>query len=217
MIPQLEQQITDLINPIPPRRPLEGWCLLEKAKQLAQLVLDVRPSLVGELGVFGGRSLIPQALAMRETGGGVCFGVDTWSAEIAIEAFDPSDADDAKQIAWWATIDMHEIYRGCAKAIEDLKLDDYCGLIRARSEYAAQLFALESIDILHIDGDHQQISSCRDVSLWLPRVKPGGYVWFDDTNWPQTQAALGLLEQQCRKIRETTLGESQWRLYQKQK
>jgi predicted O-methyltransferase YrrM len=216
MTPQLLREITDLIAPQAPRRPLEGWCLLEKALELAELVLTVRPMCVVEMGVFGGRSLIPQALALRENGSGLAFGVDTWSSALAIENFDRHNPDDAKQLAWWATVDMHEIYRGCARMIDDLKLDDFCSLIRARSEFAAHLFHVEQIDILHIDGDHQQVSSCRDVELWLPRVKPGGYVWFDDTNWPQTQAAQMLLGKKCQLVRETTVGESQWRLYQKQ-
>jgi predicted O-methyltransferase YrrM len=215
MTPQLLREITDLITPQAPRRPLEGWCVLEKARELAELVLKVRPMCVVEMGVFGGRSLIPQALALRENGSGLAFGVDTWSSALAIENFDRHNPDDAKQLAWWATIDMHEIYRGCAKTIDDLKLDDFCALIRARSEFAAQLFALESIDVLHIDGDHQEISSCRDVGLWLPRVRRGGHIWFDDTNWPQTQSALRLLDGECSLVREMTVGESQWRLYRK--
>jgi len=50
------------------------------------------------------------------------------------------------------------------------------------------------IDILHIDGNHEEESSCKDVELYLPRVKKGGYVWFDDANWHQTQKAINLLQ-----------------------
>lgn len=215
MNPQLEKEISDLIAPPPPRRPMEGWCTLEKAKALAQLVLEKRPGCIVELGVFGGRSLLPQVLALRENGCGMAFGIDTWNMEISIEHFDPNNLDDARQIAWWMSVDMHEIYRGCAKMIEVLKLDDFVALIRGRSELIAERFALGSIDILHIDGDHQEASSCRDVTLWLPRVAPGGWIWFDDTNWPQTQPAIRLLEREVHFVREITVGDSQFRLYQK--
>ncbi len=215
MNPQLQKEISDLIRPTPPRMPMEGWCTQEKAMELAALVLQTKPVCIVELGVFGGRSLLPQVLALRENGSGMAFGIDTWNAEISIENFDGTNPDDARQIAWWGQVDMHEIYRGCARMIEALKLDDFVALIRGRSELIADRFALESIDVLHIDGDHQESSSCRDVVLWLPRVRPGGWIWFDDTNWPQTQAALRLLEGVATMAREVTVGESQFRLYQK--
>lgn len=36
------------------------------------------------------------------------------------------------------------------------------------------------IDILYIDGDHTPNGVCRDIALYLPLVKPGGAVIFDD-------------------------------------
>jgi len=50
------------------------------------------------------------------------------------------------------------------------------------------------IDILHIDGNHEEISSCRDVELYVPKLKTGGYLWFDDANWKETKKAINLIE-----------------------
>ncbi|MBI2809024.1 MAG: hypothetical protein HYX68_28910 [Planctomycetes bacterium] len=48
--------------------PLEGWCTPEKAQMLAALIIDALPALCVEIGVHGGKSLIPQAMALRQTG-----------------------------------------------------------------------------------------------------------------------------------------------------
>jgi len=38
---------------------------------------------------------------------------------------------------------------------------------------------IPEIDILHIDGNHQD-AALLDVELYFPKVKSGGYIWFDD-------------------------------------
>lgn len=38
----------------------------------------------------------------------------------------------------------------------------------------------EGIDILYIDGAHDSVSVCRDLSLYYPHLKPGGVLIFDD-------------------------------------
>ena len=49
---------------------LEGWCAKDKAATLIDLVLMLKPKIVVEIGVFGGKSLVPIAYALQETGSG---------------------------------------------------------------------------------------------------------------------------------------------------
>ena len=79
-------------------------------------------------------------------------------------------------------------------------------VLRCGSEHAVGLFpdypGAEQIDILHIDGNHSELASVRDVTTWLPRVKSGGYIWFDDTNWATTQRAIALLYVSCEVVKD---------------
>jgi hypothetical protein len=167
---------------------MEGWCSPEKALAMAELILEVRPKLVVELGVFGGRSLVPQAIALRETGQGVIIGIDPWENEAALEGVNnPADRD------WWSTVDLDYIHRHCMEHIWLNELEHYIVIVRARSERCLPALGLDEIDICHIDGNHSELASCRDVADWVPRVRSGGYVWFDDSNWESTQKAVEMM------------------------
>lgn len=169
----------------------EGWCSPEKACAMADLIVEVEPKLCVEIGVFGGRSLIPQGLALNWVGnGGVVYGIDPWSK---MEGAD-GDTDEANK-AWWEALDINAIHDYAVKNIWDMDLQRRCVLVRAPSYACYELF--RDIDILHIDGNHADPSARRDVTLYVPRVRPGGYVWFDDANWHQTQRAMKLMYHYC--------------------
>ena len=96
-------------------------------------------------------------------------------------------------INWWQNLDYTKIYNGCINSIVNNNLEDFVKIHRLTSlEYSTKIDF--EIDILHIDGNHEEESSCRDVELYLPKVKKGGYIWFDDANWYQTQKAISLIE-----------------------
>jgi hypothetical protein len=41
-----------------------------------------------------------------------------------------------------------------------------------------------SIAVLHLDGNHDESAVAEDFALWSPHVVPGGWIIFDDYNWP---------------------------------
>ena len=53
------------------------------------------------------------------------------------------------------------------------------------------------IDILHIDGNHSEEASFFDIVTYYPKVKSGGYIWFDDKNWATTKKAIDYLYENC--------------------
>lgn len=170
-------------------RGMEGWATADKACAMAELILTSKPQVVVEIGVFGGRSLIPQAMALRENNSGMVYGIDAWKKDVAIEGVNDQANDD-----WWAKLDLEGIHRSCVEHIWRNGLDTWCCLIRSPSQNCKHLW--QHIDILHIDGNHSEVSSVRDVENYLPLVKPGGYVWFDDVNWATTQRALAMVKEQ---------------------
>lgn len=143
--PHLEAKIRQLVPS------LQGWCAVEKALEMAQALCEIRPRICVEIGVFGGRSLLPQALACQSLQQGHVFGIDPWSATDSLEAL--SHPDD---IAYWSQLDHEAIFRGCLQALLNEGLTPFCSLIRASAQHCADLFV--NIDVLHIDGNHSRES-----------------------------------------------------------
>lgn len=172
---------------------LEGWCSAEKARAMMELVGRVAPAICVEIGVFGGRSLVAMGDACRQVGRGHVYGIDPWTATAALETV----AEEANR-KWWADLDYEETYLGCMAGIGRLGLDPWITVLRTTSARAARLFS--AIDILHIDGNHSEDVSTRDVDTYLPLVRPGGHVWFDDMDWPTTRNAQTVLLSQCDEV-----------------
>lgn len=47
-------------------------------------------------------------------------------------------------------------------------------LVRLESTRAARAFEDESVDLVFIDGEHDEANVRADIQAWLPKVKPGG-------------------------------------------
>jgi len=69
-------------------------------------------------------------------------------------------------------------------------LSETVTLLRNPSQDSFIDFALESIDILHIDGNHNEMNVSRDILLYLPLVKKGGFIIMDDSNWSGVRNAI---------------------------
>jgi len=180
---------------------VEGWCTDEKSKAMMELIRMVKPEVCVEIGVFGGASIYPTARALRYNKKGVVYAIDPWRH---IDCQEGYDADDVNY-QWWTQVDLERIYRGFLIMLKRFRLVDYCKVIRGTSVEALPEFEDGSIDILHIDGNHSELTSLRDVRNYLPKVKSGGYIWMDDANWPTTQRAVEELTERCEPIEDWTV------------
>lgn len=183
---------------------MEGWLTPERGVEMAEAIWQTRPKVVVELGVFGGRSLIAQAMALRESSGGIIYGVDPWKVEAALEG-----ENEANRTWWSKDIDIEAIHRGAMNAIWQHNLDPWAIIIRAASQHVHQLFP--KIDMLFIDANHSEVASTRDVDLYLPSVVELGIITIDDTDWPTTAHAVELLDRQCELVKDG----GNYRTYQK--
>jgi cephalosporin hydroxylase len=172
---------------------LEGWCTKEKALHFIDLVLEVKPSVYVEVGVFGGSSLFPVASALKYLGSGQIIGIDPWDKIECIKYFDP--IENAEDLKWWGSLKINYIYQSYTNMIKKHKLEDFVKTIRATSEDAAP--TIGEIDILYLDGNHSEVCSTQDVHLYLPKVKRGGYIWMNDTLWKEREEAVDLLVEAC--------------------
>jgi predicted O-methyltransferase YrrM len=184
---------------------LHGWCSEEKASTLIDIILANKPQKIVEIGVWGGKSLIPMAYAVKANGSGAVYGIDPWSAQ------ESADGMDGVNYEWWSQVDHELVYQSLVSSIKKFELENQIVLVRDTSENAP---LISDIDILHIDGNHSDEASFIDVSKWVPCVKSGGLVIFDDVNWGTTGRAVSLLNEECIPLAEFR-GDNIWGIWVK--
>jgi len=168
------------INAIVP--PLAGWCDLDKAHALAATVLALRPKVCVEIGVFGGKSLIPTAMALQAVGGGKIIGIDPWSQVAATEGYEGANAE------WWGSRDMDGIHREFIANVARLDLTPFVEVWRARSD---DVPPPTNIDMAHLDGQHTD-QAVREVHRYADRIRVGGICFMDDTDWVNESTGNGV-------------------------
>ncbi len=190
---------------------LQGWCSNEKIEKMMDLIYETQPQVCVEIGVYGGSSILPTAKALSYVGGeGKVFAIDPWTKAASIVGFDQQNIN----YRWWNNLDIERILHGFMKMLMVQKIQSRCAVLRMTSEEANSWFDDESIDVLHIDGNHSEVSSMADVTMYLPKVKQGGYIWFDDADWETTQSAVQYLMSHCDMLLEKSVG-NQCLLFQK--
>jgi predicted O-methyltransferase YrrM len=158
-----------------------------KALVMAELIQFSQAELAVEVGVYRGRSFLPQAVAFRHIGRGRAIGVDPYESEAAVQT-DAHEVGPAV-VEWARTQDWDGLYLELSGRIERLGLGGQAELMRETSAAAAPRFGSASIGVLHIDGNHDRAAVELDISLWLPKVRPGGFVVLDDVSWASVRPA----------------------------
>jgi predicted O-methyltransferase YrrM len=162
-----------------------GWCFDEKRKLIHNLVKTTHSKVCVEIGVYKGSSLFAFA-EILETIGGKITGIDPWSFEMSkndIESKDNGYEDYFynQLLKGQETFDI--IYNKVCDIVSNNDMSKTITLIRKPSEDVFIEFENESIDIIHIDGNHNETNVSRDILLYLPLVKKGGYIVMDDSDW----------------------------------
>lgn len=183
---------------LPELSQIDGWCSKEKARSMMDLIHQTHPQVCVEIGVFGGSSIYPTAKALSYRQSGVVYAIDPWSNEECTQGYELGDPN----YEWWSKVDLEKIYSRFLAMLTKYNLNNYCTVMRMTSIDACHHFLDDSIDILHIDGNHSEDSALQDAQLFLPKVKRGGFIWFDDANWTSTTKAIEFLNESCDMIPE---------------
>ncbi len=188
---------------------IHGWCKESKAKDMMDLIFEVKPDVCVEVGVFGGSSIYPTASALKFNSRGRVYAIDPWVNDDCLTGYSRDDAN----YQWWNNVDLEGIYREFLKMLGRFQLRQYCVVLRMTGATALSQFDDESIDILHIDGNHTENAALFDAQMYFPKVKRGGYIWFDDANWETTTKAREFLAQHC--IKDEKRSKDEYFLYRK--
>ena len=85
------------------------------------------------------------------------------------------------------------VLRGLVDHASDQELEHICPL-RISSPGAAKLFGARSLDLVMIDGEHDESSVAGDIKAWAPKVRKGGWLSGHDysAEWPGVVSAVDL-------------------------
>jgi predicted O-methyltransferase YrrM len=161
-----------------------GGCSVFKAQTLAMLIAQYDLKTTLDIGVYRGRSLFPQALAHRAVTGGVVYGVDPWDMQAAQQAEVPAEL--REHVDKWARhTDLQQIYESVVELRKNENLQQHCELVRETSSAAIGRFVSDHtfFDLVHIDGNHDRERVASDINLYLPRLRPRGFLVLDDISW----------------------------------
>lgn len=190
-----------------------GWCTLEKAHTLANLILFTRPALAVEIGVWSGKSFLPIALACKEVGG-KAIGIDPYTAAASVEGQNKEHAE------WWSetiTPEAYEwTYNHAIGQLKSMEVDSIAELWRKRSD---ECEVPQGIGLLHVDGNHSD-QALRDVQRFAPAAIVGGHVVLDDLTWDGggvTKAAAWLLANGFEELFRVTAKPNDWGVFRKVK
>jgi len=125
------------------------------------LIQNIKPSVIVELGVHKGDSLFSMAEACAESNLKTkLYGIDHWQGDSQSGYYDNDVYD--------YVVGVQDNY---FKQVE---------LVRSTFNDALKLFTDSSIDILHIDGFHTYEATKNDFEKWFPKVKNNGVILLHD-------------------------------------
>lgn len=167
-----------------------GVCTAPRCNAIRECVLQSNAQLCVEIGVWKGSSLMCFAEALEVTGGRV-IGIDPYLMDAARNKVGNKKVERLIYkvlIADQSVLDS--VHDRLARTIHDYGLERTITLVRERSEKYCVHIEPESVDVLHIDGNHDEECVSQDIKRYLPLVKPGGYVVMDDVRWPPVASAI---------------------------
>jgi hypothetical protein len=163
-----------------------GGCSEAKAGRIAELIIGSAATSAVDIGVYRGRSFLPMGAAFQWLGSGTAYGIDPYSAAAAHQT-DNHEVGDVL-VSWAGEQDWDAIRAQVQAQIENKALSPFARLVRETSRDAASRFAPGSLDLIHIDGNHDRAAVELDYELYRPRVRPGGFIVLDDISWASVRS-----------------------------
>ena len=172
---------------------IHGECSREKVLALCATLPSAPKGDLVEIGaLFGKSSYVLNRLAVY-CGIGATICVDPWDLGLSVQTDAPTHIQEAS--GGW---DWQVVREGFLVAMLGASAGDFNylpmtseaanALYRGGTTVASPEFGQTplagAIAVLHLDGNHDEAAVSQDFALWSPLVAPGGWIIFDDYNWP---------------------------------
>lgn len=165
-----------------------GGASLLKALVLGDIIVTNRLSRFVEIGVYRGRLLLMIATLMRDVVHGEAIGIDPYSSLAAMQRDEHDRGIDLVSLP--LNTDWEELYRAVLASIDERTLQAQTRIIRRPSHDAVTEFEDASIDMLHVDGNHDHDCVAKDIELYLPKLCPDAFLVLDDVSWRSIRPVL---------------------------
>lgn len=121
-----------------------------------------------EIGAYYGQSTSYMAVEIINSNKNIKFDViDTWAG-------DTSSEYENGQWGYELVIDGDKVFDGFKENLK--RVENYYNPIRMKSVDAASLYDNQSLDFVFIDGSHDYEFVKKDIEVWLPKIKSGGFL-----------------------------------------
>ena len=172
---------------------IHGECSREKILAICAAVPFAPKGDVVEIGALFGKSSYVLNRVGAYCGIGATLCIDPWDLGLSVQTDAPTHIQEASGGWNW-----NVVYEGFLTAMLAASAAPFnylrMGSTEARGLYGpgrsvtSREFGTTplagTIAVLHIDGNHDEATVAEDYALWGPLVAPGGWVIFDDYNWP---------------------------------
>jgi hypothetical protein len=172
---------------------IHGECARDKILALCGVIPSAPKGDLVEIGSLFGKSsyVLNRVGAHCAIGATLC--VDPWDLGLSVQKDAPEHIQQASS-GW----DWDVVYSGFLVAMLGCTTTPF-NYLRMTSAGARQVYGQSrvvtsdefgattlagAIAVLHLDGNHDEAAVAEDFDLWSPLVLPGGWIIFDDYNWP---------------------------------
>jgi hypothetical protein len=147
-------------------------------------IKDKNINTIVEIGVYNGCFLLPITALNNNN---KSYGIDPYTSFIQKDIIDENLYKLAESIST-NTDFLNNVHDRLINNIKKYNLN--IELIRDYAENAVVRFEPNSIDILHIDGNHDYQSVLNDLNLYNTKIKENSIIVMDDINWKCVNDAM---------------------------
>ena len=163
-----------------------GACTPEKFMYIYQnFIKNKNIKVIVEIGVYNGCFLLPITVLNNNV---LSYGIDPYKPYLQTDIENNKKLFElAKSMSMNANF-LENVYNRLIANITEHKIN--VKIIRDTAENAIINFEDNTIDILHIDGNHDYNSVLKDIQLYSKKIISNGIIVMDDINWQGVKKAL---------------------------
>jgi len=163
-----------------------GACPPEKFMYIYEnFIKNKNTKVIVEIGVYNGCFLLPITVLNNNV---LSYGIDPYKPYLQTDIENNKKLFElAKSMSMNAKF-LENVYNRLITNITEHKIN--VKIIRDTAENAIINFEDDTIDILHIDGNHDYSSVLKDLQLYSKKIINNGIIVMDDINWQGVKKAL---------------------------